>query len=200
MAPDGRKWRVVVYDYGVKQNILRRLTAYGCKLTVVPASFPAEKVLEMEPDGIFLSNGPGDPSAVRYGIENIKKLVGKKPVFGICLGHQLMALALGGMTFKLKFGHRGGNHPVKNLRTGAIEITSQNHGFAVDPASLDPKTIEITHVNLNDDTNEGLCHRELPMFSVQYHPEASPGPHDSDYLFEQFIAMMERESASVPRS
>jgi carbamoyl-phosphate synthase small subunit len=195
----GKRWRVVVYDYGVKQNILRRLTMYGCDLTVVPASFPAEKVLEMKPDGVFLSNGPGDPSAVRYGIQNIKKLVGKKPIFGICLGHQLMALALGGKTFKLKFGHRGANHPVKNLRTGAIEITSQNHGFAVDAKSLDPKTVEITHVNLNDDTNEGLRHRELPIFSVQYHPEASPGPHDSDYLFEEFISMMKRESVSVPK-
>jgi carbamoyl-phosphate synthase small subunit len=196
---DGQKWRVVVYDYGVKLNILRRLARYGCKLTVVPASFPAEKVLEMGPDGVFLSNGPGDPSAVRYGIQNIKKLVGKKPIFGICLGHQLMALALGGRTFKLKFGHRGANHPVKNLRSGEIEITSQNHGFAVDPGSLDPKTIEITHVNLNDNTNEGLRHRELPMFSVQYHPEASPGPHDSDYLFEDFISMMERASVTAAR-
>lgn len=198
--PDGKRWKVVVYDYGVKQNILRRLTSYGCSLKVVPASFPAEQVLQMDPDGIFLSNGPGDPAAVKYGIQNIKKLAGKKPVFGICLGHQLLALALGGKTFKLKFGHRGGNHPVKNLQTGTIEITSQNHGFAVDSASLDAKTIEITHVNLNDDTNEGLRHRELPMFSVQYHPEASPGPHDSDYLFEQFIWMMEKESVSVPRS
>ena len=195
----GGPWRVVVYDYGVKHNILRRLTMYGCKLTVVPASFPADKVLEMKPDGVFLSNGPGDPAAVRYGIQNIKKLVGKKPIFGICLGHQLLALALGGKTFKLKFGHRGGNHPVKNLRTEGIEITSQNHGFAVDPGSLDPKTIEITHVNLNDQTNEGLRHKELPIFSVQYHPEASPGPHDSDYLFEQFIAMMKRESVPASR-
>ncbi len=188
-----RPKRVVVYDYGVKYNILRRLASYGCKLTVVPASHPAEKVLEMEPDGIFLSNGPGDPAAVGYGIQNIKKLLGKKPIFGICLGHQLLALALGGKTFKLKFGHRGANHPVKNLLTEKIEITSQNHGFAVDPQSLDIRLLEITHVNLNDGTNEGLRHRELPLFSVQYHPEASPGPHDSDYLFDQFMTMMERQ-------
>lgn len=185
-----KTWNVVVYDYGVKQNILRRLTSYGCKLTVVPAQIPADDVLKMNPDGIFLSNGPGDPAAVTYAIENIKKLIGKKPIFGICLGHQLLALALGGKTYKLKFGHRGGNHPVKNLRTSAIEITSQNHGFAVDPDSLDPKAIEITHTNLNDNTNEGFSHRTLPLFSVQYHPEASPGPHDSDYLFKQFVAML----------
>lgn len=195
----GRPWRVVVYDYGVKHNILRRLVSYGCKLTVVPATHPAEKVLEMEPDGIFLSNGPGDPAAVRYGIQNIKKLVGKKPIFGICLGHQLLGLALGGKTFKLKFGHRGANHPVKNLLTEEIEITSQNHGFAVDPRSLDSKLIEITHVNLNDETNEGFRHRELPIFSVQYHPEASPGPHDSDYLFDQFVEMVERETVVAAR-
>lgn len=192
---NGKRWNVVVYDYGVKQNILRRLTSYGCTLTVVPSSYSAEQVLEMNPDGIFLSNGPGDPAAVRYAIENIKKLIGKKPIFGICLGHQLLGLALGGKTFKLKFGHRGANHPVKNLLTNTIEITSQNHGFAVDPTSLDSASIEITHVNLNDGTNEGFRHRELPLFSVQYHPEASPGPHDSDYLFAQFVEMMERESA-----
>ncbi|RPI06276.1 MAG: carbamoyl-phosphate synthase small subunit [Ignavibacteriae bacterium] len=185
-----KKWNVVVYDYGVKQNILRRLTSYGCHLTVLPAQTPAEDVLKMNPDGIFLSNGPGDPAAVTYAIENLKKLIGKKPIFGICLGHQLLALALGGKTFKLKFGHRGGNHPVKNLRTGAIEITSQNHGFAVDPESLDANAIEITHENWNDHTNEGFRHRSLPIFSVQYHPEASPGPHDSDYLFAQFVEMM----------
>ncbi len=183
-------FKVVVYDYGVKQNILRRLTSYGCDLTVVPASFPAEEVLKMNPDGVFLSNGPGDPAAVKYGIQNIKKLVGKKPIFGICLGHQLLALALGAKTYKLKFGHRGGNHPVKNLKTGSVEITSQNHGFAVDPASLDESTIEITHVNLNDNTNEGFRHKTLPIFSVQYHPEASPGPHDSDYLFGEFTTLM----------
>ncbi len=186
-----KKWNVAVYDYGVKHNILRRLTSYGCNLTVLPAQTPADEVLRMNPDGIFLSNGPGDPAVVNYAIENIKKLIGKKPIFGICLGHQLLALALGGKTFKLKFGHRGINHPVKNLKTGSIEITSQNHGFAVDPDSLDPKSIEITHTNLNDNTNEGFRHRSLPIFSVQYHPEASPGPHDSDYLFAQFVRMLE---------
>ncbi|MBI4419006.1 MAG: glutamine-hydrolyzing carbamoyl-phosphate synthase small subunit [Ignavibacteriales bacterium] len=195
---NGKRWNVVVYDYGVKRNILRRLAAYGCSLTVVPSSFSAEKVLEMDPDGIFLSNGPGDPAAVRYAIQNLKQLIGKKPIFGICLGHQLLALALGGKTFKLKFGHRGANHPVKNLLTREIEITSQNHGFAVDPLSLD-SSVEITHVNLNDQTNEGLRHRDLPVFSVQYHPEASPGPHDSDYLFAGFVEMMEHETATISR-
>ncbi len=194
---NGKRWKVVVYDYGVKHNILRRLTSYGCDLTVVPAAFPAEDVLAMAPDGIFLSNGPGDPAAVRYGIANIKKLIGVKPIFGICLGHQLLALALGGKTFKLKFGHRGANHPVKNLLTNEIEITSQNHGFAVDPDSLSNDAVEITHVNLNDRTNEGFRHRSLPLFSVQYHPEASPGPHDSDYLFAHFIQLMER-AVKVP--
>lgn len=187
---DGSRFNVVVYDYGVKRNILRRLASYGCNLTVVPSNFSAEEVLSMNPDGIFLSNGPGDPEAVKYAILNIKKLLGKKPIFGICLGHQLLALALGGKTYKLKFGHRGGNHPVKNLLTNEIEITSQNHGFAVDPDSLNPAEIEITHVNLNDNTNEGFRHRDLPLFCVQYHPEASPGPHDSDYLFRRFIDLM----------
>jgi len=182
---------VVAYDYGIKQNILRRLARYGCKVTVVPAGYSAADVLSLNPDGIFLSNGPGDPAAVSVAIRNIKELIGRKPVFGICLGHQLIGLALGGKTFKLKFGHRGGNHPVKNLITGRIEITSQNHGFAVDPDSLDPSAVEVTHVNLNDQTNEGIRHKEFPLFSVQYHPEASPGPHDSDYLFREFLSIME---------
>jgi carbamoyl-phosphate synthase small subunit len=183
-------FRVVAYDFGIKRNILRRLASYGCRVTVVPADYPVEDVLALNPDGVFLSNGPGDPAAVRVAITNIKKLVGRKPIFGICLGHQLLGLALGGKTFKLKFGHRGGNHPVKNLLTTRIEITSQNHGFAVDQDSLNPRHVEITHLNLNDGTNEGFRHKELPVFSVQYHPEGSPGPHDSDYLFRDFIMMM----------
>jgi carbamoyl-phosphate synthase small subunit len=188
--PPARKFHAVAYDYGVKRNILRRLASYGCAVTVVPVGMTAEEVLALHPDGVFLSNGPGDPAAVTVAIENIRNLIGRVPIFGICLGHQLIALALGGRTFKLKFGHRGGNHPVKNLKTGRIEITSQNHGFAVDPASLDPSKVEVTHVNLNDGTNEGFRHLELPLFSVQYHPEASPGPHDSDYLFSEFARMM----------
>ena len=201
-APEGeRRYRVIAYDYGIKRNILRRLVAYGCEVTVVPAGYPAADVLAASPDGVFLSNGPGDPSAVGVAIRNVQELIGKKPIFGICLGHQILALALGGRTFKLKFGHRGGNHPVKNLQTGRIEITSQNHGFAVDPDSLDASQIEITHVNLNDQTNEGFRHRELPIFSVQYHPEASPGPHDSDYLFRDFLRMMALPAAiSTPAS
>lgn len=196
---NGRRFSVVAYDYGIKRNILRRLTSYGCKVTVVPTDYPAEEVLARDPDGIFLSNGPGDPAAVKVAIQNVKKLIGKKPIFGICLGHQILALALGARTFKLKFGHRGGNHPVKNLLTQAIEITSQNHGFAVDAQSLDPRSIQITHINLNDNTNEGFRHKDLPLFCVQYHPEASPGPHDSDYLFRDFISMMKTGApAAIP--
>jgi carbamoyl-phosphate synthase small subunit len=187
-----RPLRVAAYDYGIKLNILRRLVAHGCEVRVFPASAPASDVMAWKPDGVFLSNGPGDPAAVTYAVDNIRELMDTGvPMFGICLGHQLMALALGAKTYKLKFGHRGGNHPVKQLDSGAIEITAQNHGFAVDPDSL-PATARVTHLNLYDGTVEGLCHVDKPIYSVQYHPEASPGPHDADYLFTQFIETMER--------
>jgi len=187
-----RALKVAAYDFGIKTNILRRLAAHGCQVRVFPASTPASEVMAWQPDGIFLSNGPGDPAAVTYAIDNIKKLAeGTTPMFGICLGHQLMGLALGAKTYKLKFGHRGGNHPVKQLDTGAIEITAQNHGFAVDPHSL-PATTRVTHLNLYDGTIEGLRHINKPIFSVQYHPEASPGPHDADYLFQEFLDEMEK--------
>jgi carbamoyl-phosphate synthase small subunit len=186
----GRRYRVVAYDFGIKQNILRLFVDHGCDVTVVPAKTSAEDVLALKPDGVFLSNGPGDPEPVTYAVANIRKLLGRAPIFGICLGHQLCGLALGGRTFKLKFGHHGANHPVKNLLTQKIEITSQNHGFCVDPDSLPSSDVEITHVNLNDHTNEGMRHRSLPLFSVQYHPEASPGPHDARYLFDQFLNLM----------
>ena len=185
-----RPFKVAAYDYGIKVNILRRLVAHGCQVRVFPAHTPAAEVLAWEPDGIFLSNGPGDPAAVGYAIDNVKALVAaNRPMFGICLGHQLLALGLGASTYKLKFGHRGGNHPVKQLSSGQVEITSQNHGFAVDPASL-PAGIEMTHTNLYDGTVEGLRHTSKPLFSVQYHPEASPGPHDIGYLFDRFTALM----------
>jgi carbamoyl-phosphate synthase small subunit len=189
-APEGPGFRVVAYDYGIKRNILRLLVSHNCEVNVVPAQTSAEDVLAMKPDGVFLSNGPGDPEPIGYAIENIRKLAGRVPIFGICLGHQLCGLALGGKTYKLKFGHHGSNHPVKNLLTEKVEITAQNHGFAVDPDSLPSSDVEITHLNLNDHTNEGLRHRSLPLFSVQYHPEASPGPHDSQYLFTDFVKMM----------
>jgi len=189
-APEGTSFRVVAFDYGIKRNILRLLVSHNCEVHVVPAQTSAADVLAMKPDGVFLSNGPGDPEPIGYAIENIRKLAGRVPVFGICLGHQLCGLALGGKTYKLKFGHHGSNHPVKNLRTQKVEITAQNHGFCVDPDSLPSSEVEITHLNLNDHTNEGLRHRSLPLFSVQYHPEASPGPHDSQYLFSDFIKMM----------
>jgi carbamoyl-phosphate synthase small subunit len=192
--PSGREsgahYRVVAYDFGIKQNILRLLADHGCDVMVVPAQTSAEDVLALKPHGVFLSNGPGDPEPIGYAIQNIRKLLGRMPIFGICLGHQLCGLALGGRTFKLKFGHHGSNHPVKNLLTGKVEITAQNHGFCVDPDSLPSSDVEITHVNLNDHTNEGMRHRSLPLFSVQYHPEASPGPHDARYLFDGFIKMM----------
>jgi carbamoyl-phosphate synthase small subunit len=187
-----RPLRVAAYDYGIKLNILRRLAAHGCQVRVFPASTPPSELMAWKPDGIFLSNGPGDPAAVTYAIDNIKELAKTDvPTFGICLGHQLMGLALGAKTYKLKFGHRGGNHPVKQLESGAIEITSQNHGFAVDPDSL-PSNVRVTHLNLYDGTVEGLRHTDKPIFSVQYHPEASPGPHDADYLFEEFLQEMEK--------
>jgi carbamoyl-phosphate synthase small subunit len=183
--------RVVAYDYGIKYNILRNLVGVGCAVRVVPASTPAHEVLAANPDGVFLSNGPGDPDAVVGARENVAELLGKVPVFGICLGHQILGLALGGTTYKLKFGHHGGNQPVKDLTTGKVEITSQNHGFAVDPESLGDRA-EVTHLNLNDRTVEGLVVKGQPTFSVQYHPEASPGPHDARYLFRRFVDLMER--------
>ena len=186
----GPRYKVVAYDFGIKQNILRLLVDYGCDVTVVPAQTSAEDVLALKPQGVFLSNGPGDPEPIGYAVGNIRKMLGRVPIFGICLGHQLCGLALGGRTFKLKFGHHGSNHPVQNLRTKKVEITSQNHGFCVDPDSLPASEVEITHVNLNDHTNEGMRHRSLPLFSVQYHPEGSPGPHDARYLFDDFISMM----------
>ena len=179
--------KVVLYDYGVKYNIIRSLKARGLEVLVVPATTPAADILALNPDGIVLSNGPGDPAAVTYGIDNVRQCLGQKPMFGICLGHQLMGLALGGKTFKLKFGHRGANQPVKNRVTGRVEITSQNHGFAVDLGSIPDPAVELTHVNLNDNTLEGLRHQKLAAFSVQYHPEASPGPHDANYLFDEFV-------------
>ncbi len=187
---EARRFRVVAYDFGIKQNILRLLVDHQCEVKVVPAQTSAENVLGLKPDGVFLSNGPGDPEPIGYAVENIRKLAGRVPVFGICLGHQLCGLALGGKTFKLKFGHHGSNHPVKNLLTDQVEITAQNHGFCVDPDTLPSRDVEITHVNLNDKTNEGMRHRSKPLFSVQYHPEASPGPHDSHYLFTQFTDLM----------
>ena len=186
-----RKLHVVAYDFGIKQNILRMLTREGCKVTVVPAQTGAEDVLAMKPDGVFLSNGPGDPEPVEYAVKAIRGMMGRVPVFGICLGHQLCGLALGGKTYKLKFGHHGGNHPVRNNVTGKVEITAHNHNFAVDPDSVNANEVELTHVDLNDNTLEGLRHKSLPLFSVQYHPEAAPGPHDSHYLFRDFRNLME---------
>jgi carbamoyl-phosphate synthase small subunit len=186
-----RKLRVSAYDFGMKWNILRRFTAYGCEVTVFPATAPASDLLAAKPDGVFLSNGPGDPAVLSYAIGHAKQLVNANvPTFGICLGHQILSLAMGGQTYKLKFGHRGANHPVKELESGKVEITSQNHGFAVDPESLPPE-VAVTHVNLYDGTVEGLRHKTRPVFCVQYHPEASPGPHDADYLFKQFVEEME---------
>ncbi len=181
---------VVAYDYGIKRNILRRLVHVGARVTVVPALTSAEDVLALQPDGVFLSNGPGDPEPLEFQARQVRKLIGKKPVFGICLGHQILGLALGGKTYKLKFGHRGANHPVLNRMTEKVEITSHNHGFAVDPDSLNVNEVDLTHINLNDQTLEGFRHRSEPVFCVQYHPEAAPGPHDSHYLFDDFMQMI----------
>jgi len=187
-----RRLRIAAYDFGMKWNILRRFDAYGCDVRVFPAMAPASDLLAAGPDGVFLSNGPGDPAPLSYAIANARKLVDSDvPVFGICLGHQILSLAMGGQTYKLKFGHRGANHPVKELETGKVEITSQNHGFAVDPKSL-PPDVRVTHLNLYDGTVEGLRHETRPVFCVQYHPEAAPGPHDADYLFDQFVGEMEK--------
>ena len=189
-----KRLKIAAYDFGMKRNILHRLSAHGCDVRVYPATAAASELLATKPDGVFLSNGPGDPAALSYAIDNAKILLDAEvPVFGICLGHQILSLAMGGSTYKLKFGHRGANHPVKEVETGRVEITSQNHGFAVDPASL-PSDVKVTHVNLYDGTVEGLRHDKKPVFCVQYHPEASPGPHDADYLFRQFVEEMERRA------
>jgi carbamoyl-phosphate synthase small subunit len=188
---NSKKYKVAAIDYGIKHNILRLLEESGCEITVFPCKTSAAEILKFNPDGVFLSNGPGDPSAVKYGIKMVQDLLGQKPIFGICLGHQILSLALGAKTFKLKFGHRGINHPVRNMETGQIEITSQNHGFAVDLNSL-PKNVISTHVNLNDDTSAGIRCIDSDAFSVQYHPESSPGPHDSRYLFQQFVKLMSK--------
>ncbi len=200
LPPPAPRFRVAAYDSGIKHNILRQLSSHGCAVEVVPAGTPAEAILEKRPDGLFLANGPGDPEAVSYLVDATRALIGKVPIFGICLGNQILGLAFGGSTYKLKFGHHGANHPVRDQLTGRVEITSQNHGFAVDPKSVEAAGLVETHVNLNDGTSEGMRHRELPAFSVQYHPEASPGPHDAHYLFQRFIEMMEENRSGKGES
>ncbi|CAN1844598.1 Carbamoyl-phosphate synthase small chain, chloroplastic [Linum perenne] len=185
------EFKVVAYDFGIKHNILRRLASYGCKITVVPSNWPASETLKMNPDGVLFSNGPGDPSAVPYAVETVKNILGKAPVFGICMGHQLLGQALGGKTFKMKFGHHGGNHPVRNIRANRVEISAQNHNYAVDPASL-PEGVEVTHINLNDESCAGLAFPAMKVMSLQYHPEASPGPHDSDSVFGEFVELIKQ--------
>lgn len=182
-------FHVVAYDFGIKHNILRRLTSYGCKITVVPANWPASEVLKLKPDGVLFSNGPGDPAAVPYAVKTVQEIIGKVPVFGICMGHQLIGQALGGKTFKMKFGHHGGNHPVCDLRSGRVDISAQNHNYAVDPESL-PEGVKVTHINLNDNSCAGLQYPKMKLMSLQYHPESSPGPHDSDTAFGEFIELM----------
>ncbi|KXZ54591.1 hypothetical protein GPECTOR_4g656 [Gonium pectorale] len=189
-------FHVVAYDFGIKTNILRRLASFGCRITVVPATYPASEVLKMNPDGVFFSNGPGDPSAAPYAVDNAKHILGKKPVFGICMGHQVLGQAFGGKTFKLKFGHHGGNHPIRYMPTGRVEISAQNHNFAVDPATL-PAGVEVTHINLNDGTCAGMVYKDKKAMTIQYHPEASPGPHDADVCFEQFVDMMRAERVAA---
>lgn len=195
-ARGGKKFTVVAYDFGIKTNILRRLASFGCKIVVVPATYPADKVLAMNPDGVFFSNGPGDPSAAPYAVDNAKAILGAKPVFGICMGHQVLGQAFGGKTFKLKFGHHGGNHPIRHNPSGRVEISAQNHNFAVDPDTL-PAGVEVTHVNLNDGTCAGMVWADKRAMTIQYHPEASPGPHDADVCFEQFVGMMEEAAKLV---
>ncbi len=194
---DKGKYNVVVVDTGVKYNILRQLALHGCKVTVVPAATGANQIFDLKPDGILLANGPGDPAAVPYVVETVKELLGEVPIFGICLGHQMLGLALGGKTYKLKFGHHGGNHPVKDVKTDKVHITVQNHGFCVDIDSLNTDQLEITHINLNDSTLEGIKHKKLPIFAVQFHPEAAPGPHDARYMFDEFVDMIKKRSQGL---